>query len=136
MDMTAVITGIVGALSTLVLGLVSKRFDYKKEQRKAAMEEAQKKSDNDIDKIRKAGDEWEHLYKDQLKTNKDLQKVCDDLRLEMFSLQREVNNTNKRINDFVEKEQGYQLQIEQLREENDDLREANEILQEKLKGSE
>lgn len=137
MNLTAIITGVAGSLVTLLLGIVAKRFDFKKEQRKAAMDEDKSNSSIQLEKMKKTNDEWERMYHEQIDANKELKKDYKQLRNEMYQLQTQVNKLNSQIADlnagFTEKEKGYLLQIESLQEENDDLREANEILQEQLK---
>ncbi|MDN6664971.1 MAG: hypothetical protein L0L14_10710 [Tetragenococcus koreensis] len=134
MDLASVITAIGGAISTLILGWLSTKVDWKKEKKKAEMQE----SDNAVSHIQKSNDEWQELYHDQRKTNVQLQKDYNELREQMFGLQTQVSKMNEKIeelkNGFSEKEKNYLLQITALQEENDDLREANECLKEKLKG--
>ncbi|MDN6731050.1 MAG: hypothetical protein L0L39_02595 [Atopostipes suicloacalis] len=136
MDLASVITAIGGAITTLVLGWLSTKVDWKKEKKKAEMQE----SENAVAHIQKSNDEWQELYHDQREANVKLQKDYNELRNEMFKLQRQVSKMNEKIeelkNGFSEKEKNYLLQISALQEENEDLREANEILKEKLKGGE
>ncbi|GMQ73501.1 hypothetical protein [Tetragenococcus halophilus] len=140
MNFTTIITGIVSSLCTLILGLAAKKFDWKKEQRKAEMEEESNDTQNATIKMQKTNDEWERMYKLQIEDNKQLKKDYNELRKEMYELQKRVNDMNEQIEKlnagFEEKEQGYLLQIDALKSENEDLRSENEILKEKLKGGE
>lgn len=139
MDLASVITAIGGAVSTLILGWLSTKVDWKKEKKKAEMQE----SDNAVSHIQKSNDEWQELYHDQRKTNVQLQKDYNELRERMFELQKEIGRTNEKIEEikkgFVEKEKGYLVQIEALENENDELREENETMKieiHKLRGGE
>lgn len=126
MDLASVITAIGGALSTLILGWLSTKVDWKKEKKKAEIQE----SDNAVSHIQKSNDEWQELYHDQRDANVQLQKDYNELRAQMFSLQKEIGRVNEKIEElkkgFSEKEQGYLIQIEKLETENDELREENE----------
>lgn len=139
MDLASVITAIGGAVSTLFLGWLSTKVDWKKEKKKAEMQE----SDNAVSHIQKSNDEWQELYHDQRKTNVQLQKDYNELRGEMFELQKQVGKMNEKIEElkksFSEKEQGYLIQIEALENENGELREENETMKieiHRLKGGE
>lgn len=143
MNLTAIITGVVGSICTLLLGIISKRFDFRGEQNKAALEES--KTAPDI--VHKTNDEWERLYQTQIKANERLQDSYDALKRDMDKrmeeMQQQVNRLNSQIaklnSGFEEKERGYQLQIEALENENDELREENETMKieiHKLRGGE
>lgn len=136
MDLASVITAIGGVLSTIILGWLSTKVDWKKEKRKAEANE----KENDIAHIQKSNDEWQKLYHDQYDANVQLQQNYNELRGEMFELQRQVGKMNEKIDslkrDFSEKEKNYQLQIEKLQLENDDLREENVALKLQLEGGE
>lgn len=128
MDLASVITAIGGVVTTLFLGWLSTKVDWKKEKKKAEMKE----NESAVAHIQKSNDEWQELYHDQRKANVQLQKDYNELREQMFGLQTQVSKMNEKIeelkNGFSEKEKNYLLQIDVLKEENTTLLEDNEAL--------
>lgn len=77
-------------------------------------------------------DTWESMYRAQKDEKDELKKEYKETRGQLFTIQQELTQLKFDFGvlqkSFDKKEEGYQLQIEQLEKENEELKEENELL--------
>lgn len=149
MQWESIIVVVVPVIITVLGNYIAKKIDVRNELNKARENSRIEEDKNDLDRMSKVNDDYYRLYETQMKANEILKEdnriFKEEMTKKMGDLQGQIDSLTKKLNivtqESKEKEEGYIITIdklkeenEELKEENDNLKEENETLKESLKG--